>query len=250
LLCGAVRVASEKFIDFVNACPRVFGVFFHHHHAPPYTPYIITATTGKEHQPSVILPMTHSSVRSLLRITLVAAPAIAGGLGVWQVYRYKWKEGVLAQQRAILDQPPVPLLHNQAQVDRVSVEPEQNDRSVGRVWVRGRLDHPATMYIYPRIHEGQAGLHAVTPLRVENGPSLLINRGFVDSPIHQPPAPPAAVGVLSLLTSRLRILSAFGPILAHTHTLEHTHTHTHTHTHIHAYTILHTHTHTHTQTTL
>jgi len=102
------------------------------------------------------------------------------GLGVWQLYRMEWKKNLiemrrtrLAESRLVVNTSPFPWKDNvQDYIYRV-------------VDVMGVFDHRREMRVGPRpgfdeeTGDSQAGYNIVTPLRLEDGSSILINRGHV-----------------------------------------------------------------------
>lgn len=102
------------------------------------------------------------------------------GLGVWQLYRMEWKKNLiemrrtrLADARLVVNSSPFPWKDCvQDYIYRV-------------VEVRGVFDHRREMRVGPRpgtddeTGDTQAGYNIITPLRLEDGSSILINRGHV-----------------------------------------------------------------------
>lgn len=100
-------------------------------------------------------------------------PAIAFGLGTWQVFRLGWKTELLAILEDRLIRPPLPL---PPRIDPTAIK----DFDYRRVHARGRFLHDKEMLIGPRIRDGQNGYFVVTPLEREGGAStVLVNRGWV-----------------------------------------------------------------------
>jgi surfeit locus 1 family protein len=111
--------------------------------------------------------------------TLFTIPALIVllGLGTWQVERLHWKEGLIAERTAALSADPVPV-------------PETLDAAVPldfhRVTATGSFDHAKELYIGALDKRGISGYQIVTPLTLEDGKILLVNRGFVPE-IRKPP---------------------------------------------------------------
>lgn len=105
-------------------------------------------------------------------MTVCAVPAlmVLVGLGVWQLQRLEWKEGLIAERAARLAQPPVPL-------EQVPAE-GWRDFELRQVLVRGRFLHDRSMEIVNRSHGGRPGAHIVTPLAIDGGGTLLVDRGW------------------------------------------------------------------------
>jgi surfeit locus 1 family protein len=103
-------------------------------------------------------------------ITLLLVPLFIG-LGVWQLERAAWKQGLVDTHadRARLSPVSLDSLH-----DLWDVEPYR------RVFVRGYYDMEHQLLLDNRTYEGYAGYHVLTPLRlVDSGKTVLVNRGWV-----------------------------------------------------------------------
>jgi len=76
-------------------------------------------------------------VRGLLLLTAFAAAALAAllGLGVWQLQRLQWKEGLIAEIEARTKAPPISL------DEAVALARKGEDFSYLRVCAEGRFDH-------------------------------------------------------------------------------------------------------------
>ncbi len=92
------------------------------------------------------------------------------GLGVWQLQRMAWKNGLIAEIQAGMTAPPVFL---EGHLDNLLA------LSYRAVRLRGRFLHDMEAHVGPRVHQGQAGLHVLTPLRLEDGATILVNRGWI-----------------------------------------------------------------------
>ena len=126
------------------------------------------ATSDVQH-PSLLWP----SILAALAFLLLA------GLGVWQVERLSWKEGVLAQIDARSRQAPFPA---PPEAEWPSLAPD--DYEYRRVAVKGSFEHDHEALIFrPTGHiKGRPdgpGYHVLTPLRLADGSRIIVNRGFV-----------------------------------------------------------------------
>ena len=119
--------------------------------------------------------------KSLVGLTalMLAAFAVLIGLGVWQLKRLHWKEGLIAEIETRTKGEPIGL--DQA----IAIAREGRDPSYYRVKVEGRFDHTKELYLYA-VSEGRAGWHVITPLRTEDGEVVLIDRGFVPDELRNP----------------------------------------------------------------
>jgi len=102
-------------------------------------------------------------------------------LGVWQLRRMKWKRELIELRRSRLDMQKI----------CVNTSPfpwtDQIQDYVYRVIeVRGVFDHRCEMFVGPRPGlndegESRPGYSVVTPLRLEDGSTVLVNRGHLSS---------------------------------------------------------------------
>ncbi len=113
----------------------------------------------------------------------VAMLALLLGLGVWQVQRLAWKEGLLAQEAAAVAAAPVPLPDHPVLFQRVSVG--------GRLLAASRLRFGAEVRDTPR--GPVLGEQLIVPLQRDSGPPVLVDLGWVpenveaavpDGPVH------------------------------------------------------------------
>jgi surfeit locus 1 family protein len=98
--------------------------------------------------------------------------AVLIGLGTWQVERLHWKEGLLAtiQQRMAL--PPVDL------VTALKADPGLAQQEYRPVKVEGTFEHRFERH-FLATYEGEPGFYVYTPLHLDDGDWLFVNRGFV-----------------------------------------------------------------------
>ncbi len=106
----------------------------------------------------------------LLGALLVTAFAVLVALGAWQLSRHREKQEIKATFDARTAAGPLG-----ADAAR-ALPPEQLE--FRRVRLSGRWDHARTMTVTNRIRFGVRGEEVVTPLLVEGGPAVLINRGW------------------------------------------------------------------------
>ncbi|HEX3755175.1 MAG TPA: SURF1 family protein [Rhizomicrobium sp.] len=97
--------------------------------------------------------------------------AILCGLGVWQLQRLQWKLALIAQVNGHMTAPPVSL--DQAlKMDADTVQ-------YRRVALAGRFDYANEAYIFTTGPDGAPVYHVLTPLRTDDGRTLLVDRGAV-----------------------------------------------------------------------
>jgi surfeit locus 1 family protein len=112
--------------------------------------------------------------------TLFTIPAVLFmcGLGTWQVQRLAWKTALIEARDESLAAPTVPL-------------PETMEAALPldfhHVTARGQFEHDKELYIGAFDARGVEGFQIVTPLRLDDGHVLLVNRGFVPA-IRKSPA--------------------------------------------------------------
>jgi len=135
----------------------------------------------------------------LLVAILVAATCVA--LGRWQLHRLgdRHERNDLLERN--LDSPPVP----PQELVRVGRGPGDEDQ-YARIRATGRYDVGHQLLVRTRPLDGQVGYYVLTPLVTQQGPAVLMVRGWVpDGPTAESlpdvPAPPA--GTVTV-TARLR----------------------------------------------
>ena len=123
--------------------------------------------------------------RGLLLLTACSAAALALliGLGLWQLQRLQWKEGLIAQIEARVKAEPVSLKEAVAQASA------GEDVSYLRVRVEGRFDNAEERYLFA-VSDGTPGWHVITPLETPDGEVVLVDRGFVPDALKDPAARP------------------------------------------------------------
>lgn len=114
--------------------------------------------------------------RPMLWPTLLGAVAlvILICLGNWQMDRLAWKEGLLARIEAGLAADPQPLPPRDAWAKL-----DQEAFTYTPVTVTGTFDHAREVHAYITSIDGEAGYHVITPLALEGGGHVLVDRGFV-----------------------------------------------------------------------
>jgi len=136
--------------------------------------------------------------RSRLATTLVALPilAILIGLGSWQLQRLAWKQGLITTMETRLEAAPVPLAEALA---RPALEREWQ-----RVMATGTFLHDRQIALYRLSVDGKPGYLILTPLRLADGRTILVDRGHVpdalvdpaDRPGSEPAGQVRVVGIL------------------------------------------------------
>ena len=92
------------------------------------------------------------------------------GLGVWQLQRLTWKENLIAER------------HDRSTAEAIEVPGPGAD--LGELDFRhakatGRFDHGHEMFLAARSLNGNPGYHVMTPFKLADGRTLLIDRGWI-----------------------------------------------------------------------
>jgi surfeit locus 1 family protein len=111
----------------------------------------------------------------------LAALAVLIGLGVWQLERLHWKEGLIAEIEARSRGVPVTL------AQALAIARQGHDPNYYRVRVEGRFHHDKERYLFAQsLSDGTPGWHVITPLETAGGDMVLIDRGFVSDALKDP----------------------------------------------------------------
>lgn len=126
------------------------------------------------------VPPASSRRRTILTGGLVlVCLAILLSLGTWQVERLHWKEGLIAKIAERRNATPVSL------ADIEAAEKQGKDFEFRRVTIAGTFDHTKERHFFAT-HQGQTGFYVYTPLTLDDGRTLLVNRGFVPYEMKEP----------------------------------------------------------------
>ena len=115
----------------------------------------------------------------LKALILLAVLVILVGLGTWQVQRLHWKEGLLADIAARKDAPAVPLSAIEAMAASGGDIEYRVVTATGHYLNNKERDFLAT-------YGEQPGFHIYTPLQLDDGRYVFVNRGFVPSDAKEP----------------------------------------------------------------
>jgi surfeit locus 1 family protein len=139
--------------------------------------------------------------RSKLTLLLAAGAAflLLIALGVWQLERRTAKLALIADREAGLSSPPAHL--EAADADPVRFE-------FHRIEARGRFAHEHELYLTGQFLNDRPGWHVITPLLLDDGSALLVDRGYVSDAAKLPAAraegqiagPVTVEGILRLST--------------------------------------------------
>lgn len=115
--------------------------------------------------PSRRLPVGLLIASGIVLIILLA-------LGTWQVERLQWKEALIASSEQRLHDAPLPLEAMEA------IYAKEGTVDYRPVTVTGTFKHAGERH-FLATHAGAAGYNVYTPLLLEDGRTVLVNRGFV-----------------------------------------------------------------------
>ncbi|KAJ1498063.1 surf-like protein [Coelomomyces lativittatus] len=99
---------------------------------------------------------------------LVVFPITTCLLGIWQLYRLKWKLNLLHQSEVALASPPLSL---DSHFETIPV--------LTRVVASGHLDPPPPFLVGPRTFQGEPGYNVIYPFTLTNGKRILVNLGWI-----------------------------------------------------------------------
>lgn len=109
--------------------------------------------------------------RPLPLIMTVGAVVLMFGLGIWQVERLVWKEKIIHTIELAKKKPPIEgLPQTREALEKLAFQ---------RVQVQGEFQNNREFYLAPRYDGGALGYHVLTPFKLIDGRTVLLNRGWV-----------------------------------------------------------------------
>ncbi|HTK83530.1 MAG TPA: SURF1 family protein [Patescibacteria group bacterium] len=122
-------------------------------------------------------------------LTLVSI-AILCGLGTWQVKRLHWKQGILHQLEIAESMNSTPLV---TYTDIVARADEDDLKLIRNVSLRGRWLNDREVLLAPRTWQEKIGYHLLTPLALDGGGTVLVNRGWIPEDKKDPASRPETI---------------------------------------------------------
>ena len=117
--------------------------------------------------------------RPFLWLTIVTMPTLLVliSLGSWQLQRLQWKNDLISsfETRSRADAIAVPVANA-----------ELADLEFSSLALDGVFQHDKETLLTGRTYEGNAGFHVVTPMLLDDGRIILINRGWVSEDYRDP----------------------------------------------------------------
>lgn len=122
-----------------------------------------------------------TSTRSILLLLVCISLAFVFliSLGFWQLQRLEWKEAMIARVEAGMKMPALPI----AEVERLNRDGE--DIEYRPAFAEGVFDHKLEQH-YFATHQSRVGFFIYTPLTMDDGRVLFVNRGFVPMELKDP----------------------------------------------------------------
>lgn len=139
--------------------------------------------------------------RDLILLSALAAGAFAilVGLGVWQLQRLEWKQGLITRLEERVKAEPITL----AEVNER--REAHQDIEYLRTRVKGEYLHGKERHLYT-VEDGKVGWRIITPLKLQTGRFVMVDRGFVPEALKQPSSRPGSpVDGWSLVTGIVRL---------------------------------------------
>src|SRR6056300_402680 len=116
-------------------------------------------------------PMLWPSILSFIIFIILLS------FGTWQIKRLFWKEALIERYLT------------QSQSNPITDASELLEKQINEfksVQLPGKFLHEYEIYITGKTYEGNAGFHVVTPFRLSNQKTILINRGWVSEGYRDP----------------------------------------------------------------
>lgn len=130
---------------------------------------------------------------------LLLCAAVTAALGMWQVHRLAWKQGLIAHVAAVSHAAPV----DAARLPFAPAPATLKDLEYRKVLLAGQFEPQATALVTALTDLG-GGYWEMVPLRLADGRALWVNRGFVQQGTQRLAAAAAVPAGPVVLTGLLR----------------------------------------------
>jgi surfeit locus 1 family protein len=118
--------------------------------------------------------------------------ALLCGLGVWQIERLHWKEGLLADIAARVHAAPSPFPPESAWASLTPGEDEYRHVRLAGHFLNDKEAHLQANLIAKGPRAGALGYDLLTPLKLADGSLVIVNRGFVPLDKKEPASRPGS----------------------------------------------------------
>lgn len=115
--------------------------------------------------------MRFKKPRPIPLLMTVAAVVMMFSLGIWQLERLQWKEGLISAIEAAKKENPVAVLP--------ASEEDMRKLAFQRVQLVGEFLHDQEFHLAARYDNSVLGYHILTPFKLTDGRLVLLNRGWV-----------------------------------------------------------------------
>lgn len=115
----------------------------------------------------------------------VLSLALLVSLGVWQLQRLQWKESMIARMSQRITSEPRSIAEIEAR------HAAGEDVEFMRATARGRFVHDSELFVFTT-SAGAMGWKVVTPLEMDDGKAVLVDRGFIPYEMKDPATRPGS----------------------------------------------------------
>lgn len=119
----------------------------------------------------------------LSAFAVLTALAVLIGLGTWQMQRKGWKEALIERIEERTKAAPIP-------VTDIGTKVVTDAIGYYRVTATGRFLHDREQYLWSPDPRHGPGFHVYTPLQLQDGRFVLVNRGYVPERLRSPATRP------------------------------------------------------------
>lgn len=99
------------------------------------------------------------------------------GLGIWQVQRLHWKEGLIAERAAAVVAAPRAPPQTLAEAQALEFH---------HIVAEGTFENDKELFLAAVSDNGEGGYQVLTPLRLTDGRTMFVNRGFIPLDLKDP----------------------------------------------------------------